>query len=263
MGHLSASGLRLAAGGRTLLEDLTFSVAPGRLCAVVGPNGVGKTTLLRSLAGFDAPADGAILVDGTPIGALAREQRARAVTLIGGDTESPHGMTVREVVVTGRFARRAWWDWATGESDLFAADAALDRVALSALRDQFFDTLSSGERQRAWLALALAQDAGTILLDEPTSHLDVRHATAVATLLRSLADEGRTVVAALHDLNEAAAIADDVVLLGDGKLLAFGPPAGVFEPALLERAFGIGFERVLADGSLRVFPRAVRRNFRT
>ncbi len=255
MGHLNVVGVRLEAGERTLLDGLELHVAPGRLCAVVGPNGVGKTTLLRCMAGFAEPAGGSILIDGTAVGRLARADRARAVTLIGGDAESPHGMSVREVVLTGRFARRAWWDWATGEADVFAANAALERVGLAALAGRPFESLSSGERQRAWLALALAQDARAILLDEPTSHLDVRHAASVAALLRSLADDGRTVVAALHDLNEASAIADDVALLGEGRLLAFGAPEDVLEPGLLERAFGIGFERVRAGGALRVFPR--------
>jgi len=253
MGHLNAVGVRLAIGGRTLLERVDLHVAPGRLCAVIGPNGVGKTTLLRALAGFAEPAAGAILVDGTPVGRLARAERARAVTLIGSDAESPHGMSVRDVVLTGRFARRPWWDWTTGEADLFAADAALERVALSAFAERPFDTLSSGERQRAWLALALAQDAGAILLDEPTSHLDVRHARSVTALLRSLADDGHAVLAALHDLNEAAEIADDVALLGDGRLLGFGAASDVLEPGLLELAFGVPFERVRAAGALRLF----------
>jgi iron complex transport system ATP-binding protein len=259
MGHVNASGLRLEAGGRTLLDGVDLHAAPGRLCAVVGPNGVGKTTLLRCIAGFGEPAAGVVLIDGTPVGTLPRAGRARAVTLIGSDAETPHGMSVREVVLTGRFARRPWWDWATGEADLFAADAALARVELGAFAERPFDTLSSGERQRAWLALALAQDARAILLDEPTSHLDVRQAAAVAALLRSLADDGRAIVAALHDLNEAAAIADDIALLGEGKLLAFGPPDCVLEPDVLERAFGIAFERVRAAGALRVFPRSPQR----
>ncbi len=254
MGHVNVSGVRLDVGGRTLLEGLDLHVAPGRLCAIVGPNGVGKTTLLRAIAGFTETAAGVVLIDGRPVGQLDRAERARAVTLIGSDAESPHGMSVRDVVLTGRFARRAWWDWATGEADYFAADAALQRVALTTLAERPFDTLSSGERQRAWLALALAQDARVILLDEPTSHLDVRHAADVAILLRSLADDGRTVLAALHDLNEAAAIADDVALLGEGRLLAFGPPEGVLEPDALERAFGIAFERI-GGAAPRVFPR--------
>ena len=258
MGHLTLRGVRLALGERTLLDGIDLDVRPGELVAIVGPNGVGKTTLLRASAGFIAPAAGEIRIDGTALQTRDRAERARAVTLIGGDIETPHGMTVREVVVTGRFAHRAWWDWMVGDADLFAADAALERVALGQLRDRPFDTLSSGERQRAWLALALAQDARVLLLDEPTSHLDARYAVEILALLHGLARDGRAVVAVLHDLNEAAAIADRIAVLGEGTLLACDEPAKALDPAVLERAFGIAFDRVALAGGTRVLARGPR-----
>jgi ABC-type cobalamin/Fe3+-siderophores transport system ATPase subunit len=258
VGHLALRGVRLALGERTLLDGIDLDVRPGEIVAVVGPNGVGKTTLLRAIAGFTPTAAGSIVVDGTELCTRTRSERARAVTLIGGDVETPHGMTVREVVVTGRFAHRAWWDWMTSDADLFAADAALERVALTPLRDRPFDTLSSGERQRAWLALALAQDARVVMLDEPTSHLDARYAVEILALLLDLARDGRAVVAVLHDLNEAAAIADRIALLGQGTLLAFGAPEAALDPATLERAFGIAFDRVRVDGGTRVLARGPR-----
>jgi ABC-type cobalamin/Fe3+-siderophores transport system ATPase subunit len=254
VGNLSAVGLRLALGERILLESFDLSVGTGELLAVVGPNGVGKTTLLRTLAGFLTPAAGTVLVDGRPLSSFKRDERARALTLLGGDTDTPHGMSLRDVVLTGRFARRPWWDWATGEADLFAADAALERAGLAALRERDFDRLSSGERQRGWLALALAQDASTILLDEPTSHLDVRHAAEVTRLLRGLARDGRSVVAVLHDLNEAAAIADRIAVLGEGRLLTCATPERALDPGILERAFGIPFQRIPVGRGVRVLP---------
>ena len=258
MGHVTLRGLRLVAGNRTLLDGVSFDALPGELVAIVGPNGAGKTTLLRAIAGFLAPACGEIMLDGIAVGTLGTRDRARAVTLIGSDAEAPNGTTVREVVATGRFAYRAWWDWTPSEDDGPAADAALERVGLSACGERAFDSLSSGERQRVWLALALAQDAHLVLLDEPTSHLDPRYALEMLCLMRGVARAATTAFVVLHDLNEAAAIADRVAVLGEGALLAFAPPHDALRPEILERAFGIEFERIVVGESSRVFPRGYR-----
>jgi iron complex transport system ATP-binding protein len=256
MGHVSLRNVRLAIGARTLLEQIDLDATPGEFLAIVGPNGVGKTTLLRAMAGYHPVAAGTAACDGIDVRTLDRQTRARSVTLIGDDVETPHGMSVREVVLTGRFAHRAWWDWVTGDADLLATDAALDRVSLAGLAERAFDTLSSGERQRAWLGLALAQNAQTLLLDEPTSHLDARYALEILELLRALARDGRAIVAVLHDLNEAAVFADRIAVLGDGQLLTCAPPEIALEPALLERAFGVAFERFVLDGGTRVLARS-------
>jgi iron complex transport system ATP-binding protein len=255
VGNLNLRGVRLVLGERTLLEDIDLDARTGELLAIVGPNGVGKTTLLRAAAGFFPVAAGTISDDGVDVCTLSHQERAREITLIGDDVETPHGMSVREVVVTGRFAHRAWWDWLTGDADIFATDAALERVALTDFGDRAFDTLSSGERQRAWLALALAQDAQTLLLDEPTSHLDARYALEILSLLRDLARDGRAIVAVLHDLNEAAAFADRIAVLGGGRLLTCATPEAALEPTLLERAFGVAFDKFEVDGGTRVLAR--------
>jgi iron complex transport system ATP-binding protein len=258
LGHLTLRGVRLAAGGRTLLDDVTFSALPGELVAIVGPNGAGKTTLLRTVAGLCKPERGEILVDGAALQTVGARARARAVALIGSDTEMPHGATVRDLVATGRYAFRQWWNWSEDDADRAATTAAIEEVGLAALAERDVETLSSGERQRAWLALALAQDARLVLLDEPTSHLDPRYALETICEIRGIARGNTTVLVVLHDLNEAAAMADRIALLGDGRLLAFAPPAEALEPELLERAFGIEFERITVGGAARVIPRGYR-----
>jgi iron complex transport system ATP-binding protein len=255
LGRLTLRGVRLAHGERTLLEGIELDVRPGELVAVVGPNGVGKTTLLRAMAGFFPPAAGEISLDGVPVLALTPGRRAREISLVAGDGELPLGMTAGELVLTGRYAHRAWWDWTRGEADVQAADAALARVGLRAFAERPFATLSAGERQRAWIALALAQEARVVLLDEPTSHLDPRFALEVLATLRGIARESTSAVVILHDLNEAAAVADRVAVLGASRLLAYAEPANALDPRILERAFGVAFDRITLDGSIRVLPR--------
>jgi iron complex transport system ATP-binding protein len=253
VGHLSVLGVRLAIGGRTLLRDVSFEVRPGEIVAIVGPNGVGKTTLLRAMAGLARPAAGAIVLDGNDLRALGALERARSIALIGSDADVPHGMSLAEVVTMGRFARHAWWDWTRTDADTFACNAALARMGLGELEDRPFDTLSSGERQRGWLALAIAQHAGILLLDEPTSHLDPRYTAEILNLLPALLEGGKSLAVVLHDLNDAAAVADRIAVLGEERLLAFAPPQEALDPATLERAYGIAFERFERAGTVRVF----------
>jgi len=258
MGHLSLRDVRVAAGGRTLLDGVTFSALPGELIAIVGANGAGKTTLLRAIAGLAKPAGGEIAIDGVRVETLGARTRARAVALVESDAETPYGTTVREVVATGRYAFRNWWDWSENEIDDDAVARALRDVDLSAFADRPFETLSSGERRRAWLALALAQNARLVLLDEPTSHLDPRYALETICSIRGIAKGSVTAVAVLHDLNEAAATADRIAVVGEGTLLAFAPPAEALDPAILERAYGIAFDRIEMNGAVRVLPRGYR-----
>jgi ABC-type cobalamin/Fe3+-siderophores transport system ATPase subunit len=255
MGHLALHGVSLAHGARRLLENVQLDVRPGELVAIVGPNGVGKTTLLRAMAGFFSPAAGEIALDGVPVRALSPRERAREISLVAGDGELPLGMTVGELVLTGRYSHRPWWDWSSGEPDVQAAGAALARVGLRAFAERPFATLSAGERQRAWIALAIAQEARVVLLDEPTSHLDPRYALDVLALLRGLARERTSAVVILHDLNEAAAVADRIAVLGAGRLLAYAAPEDALDPEILERAFGVAFDRIAVEGSIRVLPR--------
>jgi iron complex transport system ATP-binding protein len=243
-------------GGRALLAKVDASIAGGEFVALLGPNGIGKTTLLRAIAGLHAPSDGAILMDGVSAAHLTPRERARRVAFVTGDEIMLDALSVTDVVSIGRFSHHRWWQWQVRCADRDAIDAALAAVRMEEFAKRLFSTLSAGERQRVWIALGLAQETPILLLDEPTSHLDVRVAHEILQLLRGLAQMGKSIVCALHDLNEAAAFADRIALLGDGTLLALARPEAVLAGPLPERVYGIPMEHVrLPGGRLRVFAR--------
>jgi iron complex transport system ATP-binding protein len=249
--------LDLHIAGRPLLEGIDARIATGEFVAVLGPNGVGKTTLLRAIAGLYPPASGAVLFNGVSVARLGPLDRARSVAFVTGDEVLLDALRVRDVVSIGRFPYHRWWQWQRRDSDAAAVEAALTAVQIEPFAQRLFSTLSSGERQRVWIALGLAQETPVLLLDEPTSHLDVRVSHEILALLRHLTAAGaaaKTVICALHDLNEAAEYADRIALLGCGRLLALATPDAVLASDLLERTYGVAMERVrLADGRLRVF----------
>ncbi|GAC1415428.1 MAG: Fe(3+) dicitrate ABC transporter ATP-binding protein FecE [Candidatus Velthaea sp.] len=236
---IAVEGVALAYHGSRVLHDITLTVRAGELLALVGPNGAGKSTLLRALAGAFAVEAGSITVDGRILSTLSAAERGRVAALVEAEGPVPEGMTAGEVIAMGRLPFQPWWRWSTSEADREAVDGAIARFGLQSMVERPFAELSSGERQRVWIALALAQNARTLLLDEPTSHLDVRHAFEALTLVRSLVAEGHGAVVVLHDLNLAASFADRVALLGGRTLLACGTPSEVYDEARLERAYGI------------------------
>ncbi len=252
---IAARELTLRAGERTLLADASFEMRSGEFVAVLGANGVGKTTLLRTLAGVREAQGGRVMLTDRDLRAFAPDERARLIAHITGDDLFFDRLLVRDVVSTGRYPHHRWWQWRAEPRDDDAVAHALRAVRMEHFADRRFDTLSSGERQRIWIALALAQEARLLLLDEPTSHLDVRVVRDILHLLRAQVRAGKTVVCALHDLNEAAEYADRALLLGGSKLLALGEPQHVLTPDLLERAYGIRMEVLRTpSGTLRVFP---------
>lgn len=253
---IALNGIALSVGGHSLLSGLDATVSGGEFLALLGPNGVGKTTLLRTIAGLHPPSAGAMLVDGDPVGRLRPFERARRVAFVTGDEVVTEALAVAEVVAVGRFPHRRWWQWRPSEADERAVNEALAAVRMEAFAERIFSTLSAGERQRVWIALGLAQETPILLLDEPTSHLDVRVAHEILELLARLAHAGKTVICALHDLNEAAAYADRIALLGCGTMLAPAAPDEVLNGGGLERVYGIAMERVrISGGRLRVFAR--------
>jgi iron complex transport system ATP-binding protein len=232
---LSLHGVTVNAAGRALVEDVTLDVPAGRFVGLLGPNGSGKSTTLRAVYHVLKPAAGAVLVDGRPLDGLAPRERARAIAAVAQESHTEFDFTVAEVVAMGRLPHHGLLDRATA-ADRDICAAALRQVGLADLAGRGVLTLSGGERQRVLIARALAQQPKILVLDEPTNHLDIRHQLEVLALVRR---SGLTVLAALHDLNLAAAVCDTVHVLDGGRLVASGTPADVLAPALLADVFGV------------------------
>ena len=245
---LSLDNVGVDIGGRSLLRRIDFEAQSGELVAIVGANGAGKTTLLRAIAGLH-PSTGGIEVDGSSLVGLAPRERARRIALVTGDDALLEGTTVRDAVAAGRYAHHPWWDWHESRADEAAIDNALSDVELDWAGARAMASLSSGERQRAWIALALAQETPLLLLDEPTSHLDIRYAIEVLELLRRVARRGQAVVVVLHALEEVIEYADRVAVLGEGTTLAFGRPREILGTEILERAYQVKLEVISSEGA--------------
>jgi iron complex transport system ATP-binding protein len=244
----------LSVGGRPLLSNVDARIPGGEFIALLGPNGAGKTTLLRAIAGLHPIDEGTIALDGRRSGSLDSLERARAIAYVAGDEVLLDALAVVDVVAIGRFPHHRWWEWRTRDGDARAIASALGAVGMTPFEQRLFSTLSAGERQRIWIALGLAQETPILLLDEPTSHLDIRAAHEILALLRGLAIGGKTIVCALHDLNEAAAYADRIALIADGTLLPPLSSDALLSDSVLDRTYGIGLDRIrLPDGRLRVY----------
>ncbi|HUA08963.1 MAG TPA: ABC transporter ATP-binding protein [Candidatus Acidoferrales bacterium] len=250
---IALESVTIGVAGRLLVRAIDARVEEGEFLAVLGPNGVGKTTLLRAICGIVPVASGHIELDGVALRGLSPSARARAIAFVTSDDAMLESLRVRDVVAIGRFAHHSWWAWNETPRDDEAIESALRAVHLEGEEQRLFATLSSGERQRVWIAMGLAQETPVLLLDEPTSHLDVRVAHEILALLRGLARERRTILCVLHDLNDAAAYADRLMLLGRGEMLACDIPERVLTPELVERAYGIAVERIDTPHGPRVF----------
>jgi len=253
---IAVRNLQIRMGGRTLLDDLSFTIGAGEFVAILGRNGVGKTTLLRTLCGLHRNFSGAIALNGRSLSEYSQGERARAIAYVASDETMLEMLSVRDVVSNGRYAHHGWFNWRETPADAAAVETALEAVDMQAFSYRMLTTLSGGERQRCWLALALAQEPQIMLLDEPTSHLDIHVAHDILRLLRSQRAGGRTVVCVLHELNEALEFADRILILGDGRLLSMREARDFKDAGDLERAYGLAMESIrLSDGSVRVFPR--------
>jgi ferric hydroxamate transport system ATP-binding protein len=252
---LTGTDLTLGYDGRVVVHGAGIELRAGEVVALIGPNGSGKSTLLRSLARLHPALGGAITLDGEDAPALRPKDFARRVTLLTQSRPTPGGVRVRDVVAYGRHPYRS--RFGAGDPDGPAVvDRAMRLTGVDGMADRAVDELSGGELQRVWLATCLAQDTGVVLLDEPTTFLDLRYQIETLDIVRDLADEhGVAVGVVLHDLDQAAAVADRLVLLHKGVVRATGRPADVLTADLLSEIYGLRIEVVAdPDGHVRTRP---------
>jgi iron complex transport system ATP-binding protein len=235
---LTVTDASIELGARTIVDGVKLDAPGGGLTALVGPNGAGKTTLLRGIAGLLPLETGSVGFEGADLLALGRRSRARVVAVVEQELHAETSLTVRAAVELGRTPHRSLLAAASAADD-DAVTAALATVEMTDFADRLFDSLSGGERQRVHLARALAQQPRLLLLDEPTNHLDIRAQLSTLELLRRLAHDGVTAVAALHDLTLAATYADQVVVLAGGRVVATGDPRSVLTAELIHDVYGV------------------------
>jgi len=242
---LTTEQLSLSYDAVRIIEGLDLEIPRGRITALVGPNGCGKSTLLRGLARLLKPKNGTVLLDGTAIHRVPTKELAKQLGILPQSPTAPEGLTVRELVAQGRYPHQRWFQQWSAEDEQ-AANKALQITGMTTMADRPVDALSGGQRQRAWIAMTLAQETSILLLDEPTTFLDMAHQIEVLHLLEHLnRDEARTVVMVVHDLNHAARYAHHIVAMSAGQIVAKGAPDVVITPAVVRRVFGVEAEIVL------------------
>ncbi|MGD8193485.1 ABC transporter ATP-binding protein [Herbiconiux sp. P18] len=237
--ELKAEGLSLGYDGRRVVDGLDVLLPDGRVTVIVGPNACGKSTLLRSFARLLRPERGVVTLDGTDVHRYPSKQLATLLGLLPQQPVAPEGITVADLVGRGRFPRQGLFRQWTADDDR-AVEEALAATDTAAIAGRRVEELSGGQRQRVWIAMALAQQTDVLLLDEPTTFLDVTHQIEVLDLLHELnREQGATVVMVLHDLNLAARYADHLVVMSAGRIVAEGAPGDVITPAIVRSAFGL------------------------
>ena len=258
---LRAEGVTLGYDGIDIVHGLDVAIPDGRITVIVGANACGKSTLLRGLARLLRPRGGVVLLDGQAISRLPTREVATRLGILPQQPIAPDGITVAELVARGRHPHQRWFRQFSHDDEA-AVDGALRATGIADLSDRSVDELSGGQRQRVWIALALAQGTPLMLLDEPTTFLDLAHQIEVLDLLATLnEDEGRTVVLVLHDLNLACRYADHLVAMVDGRIAAEGPPGEVITTELVSAVFSLEAQ-VIDDpltGTPMVVPVPVRR----
>ena len=239
---------------RPVIDEESVAIPPGDVTALVGPNGSGKSTLLKALASQLAPTDGAVRLDGRDIHALGTKELATKLGLLAQENASPESLTVEDLVTHGRYPHRGFFDSLT-EDDRAAIDRAIELAGIEHLREADVGSLSGGQKQLAWIAMVLAQETDVLLLDEPTTFLDLHHQLEVMDIVETLkADSEVTVVLVLHDITQAARYAEHMLALEDGSIYARGTPADIVTEALLADVFGVEATVDDTDSGPRITP---------
>lgn len=239
---IAAEKLTLSYGDSIIIKELDIEIPKGEITVFIGGNGCGKSTLLRSIARLLKPQAGSILLEGEAISKLSTKEIARKMAILPQSPTAPEGLTVLQLVKQGRYPYQSWLkQWS--EEDEEKVTNALSATGIEHLKDRTVDSLSGGQRQRAWIAMTLAQDTDIILLDEPTTYLDMTHQIEILDLLYELNEkEGRTILMVLHDLNLACRYAHNIVAIKDQKIFAQGKPEVVINCGLVKNVFGMECE---------------------
>ncbi|SDN94451.1 iron complex transport system ATP-binding protein [Paenibacillus sp. yr247] len=236
---LSAEQLTIGYEGRTIVEQLDLQFHPRQITAILGPNGCGKSTILKTMARLHPASSGAVYLDGSLIAKIPTKEIAKKMAILPQSPEAPSGLTVEDLIAFGRTPHQSGFSRLSGH-DRRMVDWSLEVTGLSELKQQAVDTLSGGQRQRAWIAMAIAQETQLLLLDEPTTYLDLAHQLEVLELLKKLNEkEGRTIVMVIHDLNHAARFAHRIVALRNGKIVKQGSAEEVITSDVLRQVFHI------------------------
>lgn len=239
MTTLSAEHLSLSYGSAQILDNINLEVPEGKISVIIGANGCGKSTILRSLARLLTPQEGMVYLDGKAIHQQSSKEIAKKLAILPQGPEAPEDITVKDLCYYGRHPHKGLFSRQTPEDDAIV-DRALSATKMTDFVNRTLDELSGGQRQRAWISMALAQDTDLLLLDEPTTYLDLAHQIEILELLRDLnRTHGRTIVMVLHDLNQAAQYADHLISIVKGKIYQEGPPEIVFTKNMIKKVFGL------------------------
>lgn len=239
MNAVQLDNIFLSYGEKDILQDVSWAVKRGEIATLLGPNGCGKSTLLRVLTGNAKGYKGTVLIDGRERSTYDGKEMAQSIAFLPQSPELPKDMVVEELIYCGRFPYQAWWK-NTAQEDRAAVEEALVATKTGHLRHRIASSLSGGERQRVWIAMALAQEPDVLILDEPTTYLDINHQLEIMELLKKLnREKGLTVIMVLHELNQAASYSHQLAILHNGRIAKSGTPEEVMREDILEEVFSV------------------------